>query len=112
MKRVTEDIRKVLKRAYGYVRRGWCRGHLAVTRKGKDCKPTSRHACRWCMEGAVIAATGVTYAGKAAAWDYLMDVAEKKRINRKGLDLIDWNDKIARKKDVLALLKDAAEAKA
>lgn len=43
----------ILKRARKLIEKGWCRGVAAVTKSGTPVLPRSKHACRWCVSGAI-----------------------------------------------------------
>jgi hypothetical protein len=46
----------ILEKAQALIRKGWCQMSLAKDKHGYYCKPKSKKAVRWCLEGALIRA--------------------------------------------------------
>lgn len=93
--------------AASYVARGWCKNRNAIDRDRKPVKAVDPSACKWCAEGAVIAAIG----GRDGAKQHLFEECRRfvQRAVKTSMPLHFWNDmRLRRKHQVIAALVEAS----
>ena len=85
--RIAEEAEYLLWRARAKIEQGWCQGASAQTSEGKPTMAGSCDASRWCMSGALEAATRVLDSDEAAKRAH---AALRWSIQRNNLEV--WND--------------------
>lgn len=77
---------EVLREARALVAKGWCQNENAFNSEGKMVHARDPSACRWCVNGALMVASGGVIPCQSTAWDRIRDS------NRIPLALDEWND--------------------
>ena len=90
-------VAEVLRKARGYIERGWTRGIFARGPDGAGVSPVDASATCWCSIGAIVAASNYDMTVCASASDVLRGVIQGGNIAR-------WNDDPERTQaDVIAV---------
>lgn len=98
---MAKPITNLLKRALKKVERGWTQGPFAVDREGRSVSVKSPAACRWCLDGALMAAAGGEGDNYQKARDFIIKAINDDR-------WISWNEEPGRtKRQVIAAFKRA-----
>lgn len=100
---VFRDAVAVLREARKLLDRGWCQGALALDDKGSKIYEKSPAACRWCLLGAIGAASNWRHAPSKKAISML-------RVSTEWEQPANWNDAPGRTQaEVLAAVDRAVE---
>ena len=102
----------ILKEARALVEKGWTQNAEARNKRGAECSKLDRHACAWCITGAMDAVSYKRFTLASLDWQEAVR-AIRIAINRdvEYTFLSDWNDAPGRKKEeVLAVFDKAIES--
>lgn len=98
-----DDLRKTKE----FLQRGWTKRFAAIDENGTSVLPTSPDACKWCLLGAIRAATGDGAGPETAAYDALINAGG---VKDSPFYLMDFNDHPDRIVDDVIDLVDTAIA--
>lgn len=99
----TIAVAMCLRRAGGYLRRGWTHGTHALDAAGRDCSPTAPEAAAWDARGAIRADSALDDAALRRLWALL-----ERELGDPEAVICAWQDRQRSAEDVAALLERVA----
>ena len=101
-------VTRIIILAMAFVQKGWCKHSMAKRENDSNTYPADKEATQFCLIGAI----------KRATYDLCLDTRDeynarmiiKAHMPKNHWDIAKWNDTVAKKSDVVKLLKRCAIA--
>jgi hypothetical protein len=101
----TETI-EMLRKARGFLERGWAQGSFAVDAEGEKVVPGDDSACAWCVQGSLLAASNWKASAETELITTVLLEYSRKGRSPESASIVKWNDTPGRTKEEVLTLFD------